>query len=482
MERSSDFSSTGNRPFSMNNPFRNGTLEHGLNHHSGDGRYNQWRDHLMNSSPTYSKPTSLVYRDASNSSSGSLAARSTPTIQRNATISNGSLHRTRIDSNNPFRDDIDAPPYQETFAATRTNHRYPTAEQEKEQLRQGYKQASTNDTRNSNTRDRSSRNDLPPSYDEIASNSKNNRTRSEKSRHDERPSSSRSHSHRKQTDEHSRHSQSRPHGSRTESSNSKKRKDKRKSQTLPPKNVDSIDKLDVTGLFGGSFHHDGPFDAVTPHRNKNNKAPPVLAFMADGPNSSIGGVNSKKSALDEVFGNDDADDEDDIYQINPNRILQRNVSVKDAIKTNIGEIRHEDAKSKAQLVHGHTTVGLGSTTFLDGAPAPAKAISQDMSRQIGLRRNKTMSQNLRNNSDNSTTNRYTYGSRTQSPNISGTNLSRTRSGPTTPTISEMAKFNKFGDDEEDIYLGVPNVNSNSRKKSAGGKFLQRVKSLKVGRR
>lgn len=33
---------------------------------------------------------------------------------------------------------------------------------------------------------------------------------------------------------------------------------------------------------------------------------------------------------------------------------------------------------KTELVHGPTTMGLGSTTFLDGAPASSAAIKQDV--------------------------------------------------------------------------------------------------------
>ncbi len=42
--------------------------------------------------------------------------------------------------------------------------------------------------------------------------------------------------------------------------------------------MDIIDRLDLSGLGGGSmFHHDSPYDAVSAHRNKGKSAP-VLAF------------------------------------------------------------------------------------------------------------------------------------------------------------------------------------------------------------
>ena len=50
------------------------------------------------------------------------------------------------------------------------------------------------------------------------------------------------------------------------SSSSKKKPSPSRKKGSP---LDSIDKLDITGMYGqGSFHHDGPFDACRPHRNK----------------------------------------------------------------------------------------------------------------------------------------------------------------------------------------------------------------------
>ncbi|EPY50083.1 membrane associated protein Pal1 [Schizosaccharomyces cryophilus OY26] len=57
--------------------------------------------------------------------------------------------------------------------------------------------------------------------------------------------------------------------------------------------LDQIDRLDVTGIYGsGSFHHDGPFDACRPHRNRNVKKAPVAAFPKDSVANSIPKVGS----------------------------------------------------------------------------------------------------------------------------------------------------------------------------------------------
>ncbi|CCF58137.1 hypothetical protein KAFR_0D04900 [Kazachstania africana CBS 2517] len=192
--------------------------------------------------------------------------------------------------------------------------------------------------------------------------------------------------------------------------------------------VDTIDKLDLTGVFGGSFHHDGPFDAVTPRRNaKDDKRAPVKAFPIDSANNTVGGVTMKKSALDEVFGYEK--ENEDTYYIKPGK--------------NIGSSRF-DPKAKVELVHGPTTAGLGSTTFLDGAPASENAIREEnMKNQLNRKKSFKLSRKSFDNNQN-----YTYFS---DPNANNT-----------------------GKDDEFLEL--------KKKPSRGNTFIRRVKSLKVGRR
>lgn len=258
-----------------------------------------------------------------------------------------------------------------------------------------------------------------------------------------------------------------------------------------PKNVDSIDKMDVSSLFGGSFHHDGPFDAVTPHRNKNAKAPPVLAFPVDGPNNSIGGAPTKKNAMNEVFGRIDLEDDDDIYQARPKSSPRTTVfgassdppsangsnTTLNAIKPGSKDLTAFDPRGRVKTVEGPTTDGLGSTTFLDGAPASNKAIGDDVraharqTRLNGVQRKKSFSQKL------SSTVRGGSGS---SP--SGTGYPR---NPAPEEPLSLAKSHsghlENGDDDEDVYLGLPSSDL-SRKKSTGTKLMRRVRSMKVGRK
>ncbi|KIO17828.1 hypothetical protein M407DRAFT_165294, partial [Tulasnella calospora MUT 4182] len=55
--------------------------------------------------------------------------------------------------------------------------------------------------------------------------------------------------------------------------------DRDKDKDKPSQHADIIDQMDPSGL-GGKFHHDGPFDAVAPSRNRQGKPhrAPVYAF------------------------------------------------------------------------------------------------------------------------------------------------------------------------------------------------------------
>ncbi|SMN19693.1 similar to Saccharomyces cerevisiae YHR097C Putative protein of unknown function [Maudiozyma saulgeensis] len=472
-------SSTGtSRPFSTTNPFRTSVGgDPNSNRYDHDPQFQEWARNQFNRESTTSNPSF----DSSDMNFTSPPSKS---------------------STNPFLDDDgdesgsdSGDEYVQRRNEQLRNHdynnqnnrgKYVSAKEEKDQIRQRYiKERNLDDTRTP-----TSLRDMPPTYDEVSRNRRDTSgnsypeekrsSRSHSGPHNSHVSSSstrgesRSGPERSRT-RHGHSSYERPHDrrgseNRHSGSSSSAKRDKRKSKLIPAKGVDTIDKLDVTGLFGGSFHHDGPFDACTPHRNKNSKAAPVMAFPADGPNSTIGGTFRKKSAIDEVFGVDDADD--DLYQAKGAN------SSKDAIRTNIDDLRQVDAKSKAEKVHGPTTSGLGSTTFLDGAPAPTRTIQRGQSvsyrqtsynsngngNNAGIRRNMTISS------------RPTASSGGYTPNDFGRNRNNT---------SSFNGNKNFGDNEDDVYIGGNTggsirFDSGTKKSSTGNKFLKRVKSLKVG--
>lgn len=361
-------------------------------------------------------------------------------------------------SNNPFLDDVSSssgdsekpPVYPKGTRA------HPTAREEKDRLRDRYKEEAD------------LTGELPPSYDEVAGARK---AKTGYPREKEGSSGRRGHSHRQHRPrEEGERERDRERSHRHRNSSSK---DKKKGKPgVTPKNVDTIDKMDVTGLFGGSFHHDGPFDACTPHRNKNSRAAPVMAFPADGPNNSIGGASAKKSTLDEVFGREEVDDDDELYKSRaPNRALgvsggaNGSSSTLDAIKPNAKTVTQFDVKGRSHAVHGPTTEGLGSSTFLDGAPASKTAIKDDIKHHVhqtrtgGVQRKKSLN------------NRLQVGGGSNAATTEPLTLAKTHSGHLE---------NGEGDDE-DAYVGV-RFDDVSRKPSTGNKLLRRVKSLKVGRK
>jgi len=164
-----------------------------------------------------------------------------------------------------------------------------------------------------------------------------------------------------------------------------------------PQGLDIIDKLDVSGIYGPSLiHHDGPYDAVRPHRNrKKDDRAPMHAFPKDSANNVLGGSGpvNKNIDLDTFHGRgaegftDFGSSRDSEPKKRP-EIAQRSVSY--------------NPKDRADIIHGEESVGLGTSTFLDGAPASRAAIQQreiDDQRAVaeggGLGRKKSIAQRFR---------------------------------------------------------------------------------------
>lgn len=169
----------------------------------------------------------------------------------------------------------------------------------------------------------------------------------------------------------SSHQHSGSSSSRRTRQRSKSESSKQKSREGP--SLDVIDKMDVTGLFGpGSFHHDGPFDACTPHRNRNEKQGPVAAFPADGPNNSL------------------AMDAPDLVRFKQEQVVfGRDPEAEPVFPEPTDNF---DPTERAKPVHGNPTLGLGSSTFVDGTPASAKAISDaDHDEQVASSMGRTRS-------------------------------------------------------------------------------------------
>jgi hypothetical protein len=177
------------------------------------------------------------------------------------------------------------------------------------------------------------------------------------------------------------------------------------------------------------------------------------------------------------------------------------------------------AKGREDIVHGEQTHGLGTSTFLEGAPASRKAIEQDSeavrAKQLaenGLGRKKSIAQRFRGISQ---PRRFGDGPRITSPDArygatspngpySAGSLSQTKASERNPFFNDDydkaydAKGAAIRTTEPDAKEGSspPGRNGLTRSittdsvgspttadpKPSGGGFLNRVKSLKGGRR
>ncbi|KAK6201494.1 Pal1 cell morphology protein-domain-containing protein [Scheffersomyces amazonensis] len=343
--------------------------------------------------------------------------------------------------------------------------------------------------------------DSLPSYEEVAGPEAATKDypREKSSSSSSNASSSGSRSHRHHSSERSKPSSGSRHHSGHRSSRNRSPSKKKPAEPVKAKNLDTIDKLDVTAFFGGGFHHDGPFDACTPHRNKNSKVAPVAAFPIDGPNNSIKGLAGnidKNEQMNLAFGTYEEDQNEIVGRRGPagteyispgNSNVARNGSHNSNSNININPINNNtdmaipsfkinsgstiytnpsvvdfNANIKAEPIHGEISQGLGSTTFLDGAPASRAAETQEYYASVnGIGRKKSIVQRLRKNSATSE------------------NSSRRNSNDSTD-ITRKGSFNQNTNTKS---LSTDELKPSSTSGSGNGasSLIRRVKSLKVRR-
>lgn len=142
------------------------------------------------------------------------------------------------------------------------------------------------------------------------------------------------------------------------------------------------------------YHHDGPFDALNPHRNRSSrKNAPMQAFPKDSLNNSLGGAGPLNSQADHS--------------------ALMGTNTEEAFRDFAGSARNKDGSSKGpdapifnpiqgvDMVHGDESVGLGTSTFLEGTPAARTAIHrhrEEQAREVmegGLQRKKSLAQRIR---------------------------------------------------------------------------------------
>lgn len=159
--------------------------------------------------------------------------------------------------------------------------------------------------------------------------------------------------------------------------------------------LDIIDQLDATSIYGtGMFHHDGPFDAVNPHRNKpGSRRAPMQAFPKDSLNNSLGGSGPLNKRPDHAALMGQHVDE---------AFKEWSSGSKDSAPASKGEPPVFDPLGRGSILHGDESLGLGTSTFLEGTPAARTAIQKREEERAaetaseGLQRKKSLAQRIRN--------------------------------------------------------------------------------------
>lgn len=143
------------------------------------------------------------------------------------------------------------------------------------------------------------------------------------------------------------------------------------------------------------FHHDGPFDACNPHRNrKKEKYAPMQAFPKDSVNMVMGGSGpvNKRMDYDRFHGYG----QEAHIDFNEAKIVEGAPE-----QPTSGAYAYNPNAREA--IHGDESVGLGTSTFLEGAPASRAAIQRRESEyeapqtddRPGLSRKKSLAQKIR---------------------------------------------------------------------------------------
>lgn len=283
-----------------------------------------------------------------------------------------------------------------------------------------------------------------------------------------------------------------------------------KSTTRPPRrHNDIIDQMDATSIFGTVFHHDGPFDALNPHRNrKGSRRAPMQAFPKDSLNNVLGGSGPLNARPDHKTFMGHAGEE--AFQEFSNGHEKQSSSAAIVVPV-------FDPTSRGSVLHGDESLGLGTSTFLEGTPAALTSIqrreaekAQDIT-ENSLQRKKSLAQRFR------SINRGPHGGRAYSSDgAPGSRAARYAAAEQ----SDSKPFDEFESSKgEDVltvrrkgsgvppppspprdhplerrstadaavppppaYDPVPSVTREEAPKSSGGGLLTRMKSLKGGRR
>ncbi|OJJ95404.1 hypothetical protein ASPACDRAFT_64320 [Aspergillus aculeatus ATCC 16872] len=159
--------------------------------------------------------------------------------------------------------------------------------------------------------------------------------------------------------------------------------------------LDIIDKLDVTSIYGtGMFHHDGPFDACNPNRNRKGvRTAPMQAFPKDSANMALGGSGPNNLDIDHNLFHGRTEEGFNDFAASARSEPRRAENPPNF-----------DPTARIEPVHGSESMGLGTSTFLEGAPVSQAELQRRGTTSEGsgggmngggLQRKKSLAQRLR---------------------------------------------------------------------------------------
>lgn len=134
------------------------------------------------------------------------------------------------------------------------------------------------------------------------------------------------------------------------------------------------------------FHHDGPFDALNPHRNRqSSRRAPMQAFPKDSLNNSLGGSGPLNQQADHSTFMGQTEEAFRDYAAGARA---KNAAIFNPV-------------SRGDVIHGDESHGLGTSTFLEGTPAARAAIARHQAEEAndapagGIQRKKSLAHRIR---------------------------------------------------------------------------------------
>jgi hypothetical protein len=263
------------------------------------------------------------------------------------------------------------------------------------------------------------------------------------------------------------------------------------------------------------IHHDGPYDACNPHRNRQgSRRAPMQAFAKDSANNTIGGSGPLNKRPDHATFMGHGEDEAFMDYSTGKKEPSGSGYAEGSRRGTGGNMSVFDPTSRGSILHGDETLGLGTSTFLEGTPAARTDIQRREKERAeagvdgGLTRKKSLAQRIRGinrpqqgfvPAGRLTNPEGVYGSRRTASGTYMTSASMTSSkDERNPFFEEFPKGEELisvrGTNPEPRSPDGPEQNLRLERRATaegagqeeprqgGGGLLARVKSLKGGRR